>query len=283
MDSARTIEVKVYVDESLHEFLIAELADLGFESFVEEVDHLVAYIRARDWNDVARETIERWLAFHNQPVRVEEAVHEPVNWNQKWEETVKPVVVDRFLIKPTWADVPPDAEDKILLEIDPKMSFGTGYHESTRLALRFLPTHLNPGDRVLDAGTGTGVLAIAAARLGAESVFAFDIDSWSYTNALENVYLNHVAEKVVVRAGTIDSAPDEPFGLILANINRSVLIQMLPDLKRRLAPGGRLILAGLLESDRDLMLRHASHWALQPLDHASEGMWWAVVLVHEGS
>lgn len=281
MTSAHTIEVKVYVDDALHEFLIAELADLEFESFVEGDGFVLAYTRARDWNAVARETIERWLNFHNQPVQIEETDFEPENWNRKWEETIRPVVVGRFLIKPTWCDVPQEWADRILLEIDPKMSFGTGYHESTRLALRLFPDFIQPGARVLDAGTGTGVLAIAAARLGASSVFAFDVDEWSYTNAMENVYLNHVPDQVTVASGSLDVAPPGPYDLILANINRGVLIDMLPRFSEMLLPAGAVVLAGLLQSDRELMLRHAKAENLAPVREDFEGEWWSVVLQPE--
>lgn len=274
----RTIELKVYVDEALHELLIAELADLAFESFVEGENHILAYIRARDWNDVAREGVERWLRFHGLPVEMEERIYEPENWNQRWEETVKPVVLDRFVIKPTWADIPPDADGRILLEIDPKMSFGTGYHESTRLALRLLPDHMRPGINVLDAGTGTGVLAIAAARLGAAHVYAFDTDEWSYTNALENVFLNQVSDRVTVASGSLESVPVQQFALILANINRAVLVDMMSAFGQYLTPDGRIILAGVLESDRDLMIRNATHQGFESAQEATEGAWWAVVL-----
>ena len=279
MDSARTIEISLAVPDSLHELLIAELAELDFESFVEGDDSVSAYIRARDWDDVTRETVERWLISHHLDPVFGERVYEPENWNRKWEETVRPVAVGCFLIKPTWADVPPGAEDRILLEIDPKMSFGTGYHESTRLSLTLLPDFVRQGARVLDVGTGTGVLAIAAARLGAGSALAVDVDAWSYTNAMENVYLNGVAEIVTVASGSLELIPpDSRFDLILANINRSVLIEMLPEFQKRLAPGGHAILAGILTTDREILLRNAAHWALRPVREAEEGMWWAVCL-----
>ena len=283
MDSSRTIELKVYADEALHELLIAELSDLDFESFVEGENYLLAYIRARDWNDVAREVVERWQQFHGLPILMEERVYEPENWNRRWEETVKPVVVDRFVIKPTWCDTPPESEGRILLEIDPKMSFGTGYHESTRLALRLLPDYMRPGIHVLDAGTGTGVLGIAALRLGASDVFAFDIDEWSFTNAQENAYLNDVADRLTIASGSFETVPEREYGLILANINRNALIDMMPDFRRHLTRDGRIILAGLLQADREVLLRHAAEAGFHPVREATEGDWWSVVLEREAS
>src|SRR5690606_25997713 len=209
---------------------------------------------ATRWSDVRREQVERWLRAHDLPVAMEERIVAEENWNARWEETIRPLAVGRFLIKPTWADVPPEHADRLLLEIDPKMSFGTGYHESTRLALGFLPALVRGGERVLDAGTGTGVLAIAALKLGAASALGFDIDPWASVNATENAYLNGVADRFEVREASLDAVPETGFGLVLANINRNALLAMLPGFAAKLAPGGRLLLAGLLRTDREAML-----------------------------
>ncbi len=139
------------------------------------------------------------------------------NWNEQWEETISAQTIGRFYVKPTWdnSTVPPD---KILLEIDPKMSFGTGYHETTRLMLRFLPDVLEEGDHVIDAGTGTGILSIAAIKLGAKSAFAFDIDEWSINNTLENIILNGVSKKITVREGSSEVIlGEEKADVLLAN------------------------------------------------------------------
>ena len=115
------------------------------------------------------------------------------NWNSAWEETIRPIrVSERIVVAPTWHPFNGGPGD-IVLTIDPKMSFGTGYHESTRLLLGLMERHLRIGARVLDAGTGTGILAIAALKLGAASAIAFDIDEWSFVNAVDNTRLNGVA------------------------------------------------------------------------------------------
>lgn len=275
--------MRVTLDDDLHELLIAELSDLAFESFVQEEGCLLGYVQSRFWNDVSRESIERWLHAHGLHPRFEEREYEPQNWNRLWEETVRPLAVGRFLVKPTWSDLPPEAEGRIVLEIDPKMSFGTGYHESTRLALRLLPDQVRAGARVLDAGTGTGVLAIAAARLGAKDVFGFDSDPWSFVNATENVLLNRVESFVRVAEGSLETVPDGQFDLVLANINRNVLIEMMPFFARRLVEGGRAIIAGLLAKDAEVMRRHASHWGLIVEEELVEGEWWSAVLARPAS
>ncbi len=274
----KTVELVLDVPDRYHEVLIAELADLDFESFTEEDDRLRAYVPATRWSAVRREHVERWLRAHALPDAIEERLVRDENWNARWEETVRPLAVGRFLIKPTWAEVPPEHADKVLLEIDPKMSFGTGYHESTRLALRFLPGLVRGGERVLDAGTGTGVLAIAALKLGAASALGFDIDSWAQANATENALLNGVADRFAVREGSLDAVPEAPFDLAFANINRNVLVELLPGLAAKLAPGGRLVLAGLLHSDRDAMLDAARDAGLSLYDEATENEWWSLVV-----
>ena len=273
-----TVELTVYVQEEWQEFLIAELGDLDFVVFRQDDAAVNAYIPAPRWNDVKREHVEHWLRSHGLIVPVEESVIRSQNWNERWEETIQPVAIGPFLVKPTWADVPDAHRDKILLEIDPKMSFGTGYHASTRLALRFLPDLVNAGDHVLDAGAGTGILAIAAVKLGAEWAVAFDHDPWSQQNAVENFYLNAVDAKVAFRHGSIDQVPESSFDLILANINRSALLSMFSAFAQKIKLDGRIILSGLLGRDHDRLLAAAAEHRLAAVKEAAEGEWWTVVL-----
>jgi ribosomal protein L11 methyltransferase len=273
----RTLEVVVRLDESLHELLIAELADLDFEVFEEEGPVLKAYLPASRWDQVKREQIEGWLQRFGVTPVIEENEHEPENWNARWEETIRPISVGRFLIKPTWCEIPAGEENKILLEIDPKMSFGTGYHESTRLALRLMPEAVRAGDYALDAGTGTGVLIVAALRLGASGGIAFDTDEWAQDNAVENFVLNGVDSRVSFREGSMDVVPEEGFDVILANINRNILLEMMTDFATKLVPGGRLLLAGLLNTDRDIMVRRAVAHNFHLQREESEGEWWSAI------
>lgn len=278
----KTLALTVYLPDRYHEFLIAELADLDFDAFEEGDGQITAYAPAERWGDVRREHVERWLRRHDLPVRLEERLVRDENWNVRWEQSIQPLAVGPFLVRPTWQETPSQYVDKVVLEIDPKMSFGTGYHESTRLALRFLPGLVRGGERVLDAGCGTGILAFAVLKLGAGSALGFDIDPWAATNATENALLNGLADRFEVREGSLEVVPPEPFDLVLANINRNALLDLLPGLVERLAPEGRLVMAGLLREDRETMLKAAAEAGLALYDEATENEWWSTVLMRQG-
>lgn len=277
MTRSRTIEVAIPAPSDLQEYLIAELLELDFESFLQEDDALTGYIPPPRWNDVARDTIEHWLRANGIYEPIREQIIEPRNWNEAWEETIQPVSAPPFLIKPTWAAIPEGEEKRIVLEIDPKMSFGTGYHETTRLMLRMLPETVREEDVVLDAGTGTGVLAIAALRIGAASALGFDVDEWAFDNANENALINGVSDRFEVRIGDLDVVDDFAPDVILANIHLSVLIEMMPKFRSRLPDGGRLLLSGVLRTDREAMLASIAQNGFELVDEAFEGDWWALL------
>lgn len=256
------LKLTIRIPDDYHELLISELVELDFDGFEQLDNQLEAFITKSSFNDVNREYIEQLLIGlpGDNYIEMEEIREE--NWNETWEQTIQPQEIGMFYIKPTWSRSPVP-EERILLEIDPKMAFGTGYHATTRLMLEMLPG-LNPeGRTVLDVGTGTGVLAIAAAKLGASSIVAFDVDSWSVENAQENILINRVADRIEIRPGSIETVPEDTrWDLILANINRNVILELLPALASLLSDGGHLALSGLLAEDRDHVLRKAGEYAL---------------------
>lgn len=187
------IELRISIKDDFQELLIAELFDRDFEGFEQDDDLLVATIPANRFDDSKREEIERLvMALGTDSSILSEKVIGPQNWNEEWERTIQPQTIGKFFVHPTWKSHDGDLGDKIELMIDPKMAFGTGYHATTRVMLEWIPEVVQASDKVLDAGTGTGILGIAALKLGAESVFGFDIDEWSETNAKENILLNEV-------------------------------------------------------------------------------------------
>jgi ribosomal protein L11 methyltransferase len=272
-----TLKVVFHLNESLQELLIAELDERGFDSFEQVGGRLSAYARSQIWSDDIAEFLTSWLDERGvRPDFLMESIPEQ-NWNAEWESSLEPIDVGVFTIKPSWVELDTTAE-RIPVEIDPKMSFGTGYHASTRLVLRLLPAALKSGDRVLDAGTGTGVLAIASAKLGASSVFAFDHDRWSYINALENVRRNHVADVVQVALGDISCVPDESFDVILVNIHLSVIERMMPALIARGAPQSSMLVSGLLVEHRERMMQLAESVGLDIQGEVTEETWYAATL-----
>lgn len=274
-----TIELVIPVDPARHEALIARLEEYGFTGFQEGDGVLKAYIGAEDWSHGKSQYVRSWLARQGVEETAAEQRIPAQNWNARWEQSIQPITVGPFVVKPTWAAVPEDAPGRHVLEIDPKMSFGTGYHESTRLMLRFLPDLIQGGERVLDAGAGTGILAIAAVQLGADSVVAFDISAWAEENARENIALNDVADRIEVRQGTIDDVvPETGFDVILANIERDPLLALLPAFAEKRARGGRVALAGLTEDDEPQMRAAFADHGFSIEREARENDWWAVVV-----
>ena len=273
------IELRISIKDDFQELLIAELFDRDFEGFEQDDDLLIATIPSNRFDDSKREEIERILmALGTDSSILSEKVIGPQNWNEEWEQTIQPQTIGKFYVHPTWKSFDGDLGDKIDLMIDPKMAFGTGYHATTRVMLEWLPEVVNKDDKVLDAGTGTGILAIAALKLGAESAFGFDIDEWSETNAKENILLNNV-ENFKVKLGSTEVIPaDVKYDLILANINRNALIDLLPELTEKLSDNGKILLSGLLAEDENIIRDQDSVQKLNYIDTRQHGEWIAILL-----
>ena len=245
------------------ELLTARLNDTGFSGFLEDDKGLHCYISASLWSDRLLRDVESLVSVDplglSRIIGITEIPDQ--NWNERWEASIQPVnVTERMIITPSWHTIR-ESDGRIVLVIDPKMSFGTGYHESTRLVLRMLERSIVPGTTVLDVGTGTGILAIAAVKLGAASAIGIDIDEWSYTNGRENVDRNGLSGYIEIRIGSLDVVPESSFGIILANITRNAIVGLLPSLLKKLGNGGTLLLSGLLASEEETihtaLLRHA--------------------------
>ena len=208
---------------------------------------------------------------------IEESSIEEINWNEEWEKKINVIEVnDKIVIKPTFREYAPK-ENQLVITIDPKMSFGTGEHETTKLVLQLLDNHIGEAKRVLDVGSGTGVLGITASLFGADEVLGIDNDEWCIENGNENIALNNVASKVEVRLSEIGNVNDDPFDLILANINKHILLDIADSIFNLTIPKGIIILSGLLHTDREDIFNAYSKYGLKLLEEKQLGEWIALV------
>jgi ribosomal protein L11 methyltransferase len=253
-DTYLDIHIAVPPDEQLRELLPSAFADYPFEGFVEDDRGIHCFIKKDAWHGGAEQIIRDFADLYNiqfiEYLGTTEILHR--NWNEEWERTIQPIhVSDRFVITPSWHPV--EASGKSVIIIDPKMTFGTGYHETTRLMMRMMEQYVQPGAFALDVGTGTGILAIGAAILGARHVIGVDIDEWSLDNGIENAQRNNVRDKIDIRIGSLETVPEKDFDIILANIIRNTILALIDPMLEKLAPQGILLLSGLLSSDREII------------------------------
>ena len=242
-------------DEEFKETLSFRLHGLGFTGFLEDERGIHCYITKQSWNDVLHQDVLELLNTHTSHQMAISAIEEieDKNWNQQWEESIQPIdVTPTIVITPSWHPLPADTKKTVLL-IDPKMSFGTGYHETTRLMIRLVEKNVAPGSLVLDVGTGTGVLAIAAVKLGATRAIGVDTDEWCAMNGKENIELNRLVGQVEIRLGALDVVQEKGFDAILANITRGTIIDLLPSMLEKLSHRGIFICSGFMIEDREVI------------------------------
>jgi ribosomal protein L11 methyltransferase len=240
-------ELQVTLSADYADILMAELAALGFESFVETDEGLSAYISEPDFDEIAIQSVIDKYADQT-AIAYQINSLEKRNWNEEWERNYQPIeVLDRIRVRASFHE--PDAGFQYDIVINPKMSFGTGHHETTAMVLEHQLSVDAAGKTVLDVGSGTGILAILAAMQGAERVVAFDIEEWAIENARENAELNGCSQ-IEVFQGTIHEVnPAERFDIVLANINRNVLLEDIPVYVRLMKPESTLLVSGFYEQD----------------------------------
>jgi ribosomal protein L11 methyltransferase len=201
------------------------------------------------------------------------------DWHSAWKRYFKPFLIsERLLIRPSW-ETAALAPGQVEIVIDPKQAFGTGHHATTRCMLRLLEKYLRPGMRVIDAGAGTGILAIAAAKLQAGvQIVAFDIDPIAVEAAHENIHLNHAANSIKLYTGPLAALRPSPADLILANLQHQTLLALLPDFAKLLKSGGVLLLSGILENEGESIKIAAQHVGLKCLEILQEEEWLTIAV-----
>lgn len=242
------LEFKISCKEEYREILMAELANIGFDSFLETTAGFDAYIPQDDLNtQLWQEVIAQYQDVAE--IKIEEGILAKINWNEAWEKNYDPISVgDMVYVRATFH--PSRIEDhKHEIVINPKMSFGTGHHSTTYLMLEWQNEISHDNKKVMDAGSGTGILAIMAMKLGASLVTAFDIDEWSVDNGNENFEINGF-KNLSMQTGAIRSVNTEKaYDLILANINKNVLLDEMEVYAEKLFTKGQLLLSGFYETD----------------------------------
>jgi ribosomal protein L11 methyltransferase len=253
------------ISEEQSEMLIAQLSELGFDGFEEQENSLKAFTTEDQFPEEAiKEMLEKLHLTYSKEIIAAK------NWNEEWEKNFEPVLVDDFVaVRADFHEPIKNVQHEII--ITPKMSFGTGHHATTYLMMQQMGEIDFKNKTVFDFGTGTGILAILAEKLGAKAVYAIDNDEWSIENAEEN------AEKNNCRSLAFDLIDDpsgsESFDIILANINKNVIITYISVLSNRLHKDGQLLLSGLLIEDEEDILQIAKQLPLKHITTTHENKW----------
>ena len=253
------------ISQEQSDILIAQLSEIGFEGFEEEQNKLKAFITSQNFNDELLKDISTALQLDFSKTIIEET-----NWNQVWESNFDPVIVDDFVaVRADFHE--PVKGVQLEIVITPKMSFGTGHHATTYMMMQQMREIDFTNKVVFDFGTGTGVLAILAEKLGANQVLAIDNDNWSIENAKENIQRNNCNAITIGLANT--ASVNGKFDIILANINKNVILDNLEVLTRQLTAGGLLLLSGLLAEDEHDIIAKGQQLDLKLLSKQERHKW----------
>ncbi len=266
-------------NEDIHDVLAAVLAETGFDSFVpDETDESVlkAYVKVADFEEEELQAVLADFPIENTTITYSFTEAEDKDWNEEWEKNYfQPLVVDgRCVVSSTFHKDVPQAEYAIT--IDPRMSFGTGHHATTSQMISEILDNEMSGKDVLDMGCGTSILAILASMRGAKQCTAIDNDDWCVKNSLENIELNHIDNIEVLLGDASTLSAKGPFDVIIANINRNILLEDMHHYVARMKPGAILFMSGFYTEDVPAIRAEAERLGLQ-FDHARELNRWACV------
>jgi ribosomal protein L11 methyltransferase len=270
------LEFKISCSEPYREILIAELSEVGFDSFLETDVGVDAYIQEDALErPLYQEIIKKYQEAAS--IKVVEGKMDKINWNEEWEKHYHPITVsNQVYVRASFHVARPEFKYEIL--INPKMSFGTGHHATTFLMISHQLKLDHEGKRVLDIGAGTGILAIMAHKLGAKDIEAFDIDEWCVENGDENFKLNGIYHVHMGKGTVREINPRGEFDIVLANINKNVLLDEMELYGNLVKEGGNLLLSGFYEHDIPDILKKAKRFGLELEDEKTKDDWAALVL-----
>lgn len=272
MNNYLVIEFKVEPLQPTSDMLLAFLDSLGYDSFEETKTGIKAYIIEDDFNE---ERLEGLFLLKDPDYKIDYSVDrlENKNWNEEWETNYAPISInDQIYVRASFH--PAKADYPMEIVITPKMSFGTGHHQTTRLMARLMLTLDLEGKKVLDMGTGTGVLAIIAEKRGATEVTAIDNFEWAVENTRENAEQNN-CQRINAMLGDATALPGMTFDVVVANINRNVLLEDMKTYIDTLHPGATLLISGFFEDDFELLNSRATEYNAQLVNKVREDRWLA--------
>ncbi len=275
-------EVQIAFNKKNYEALYNSLYLEGIENILEEEGVLKIYFDAKDEDKI---TLIKQNLLENKIIKEKDFTSESFgnkNWNEEWEKTIEPVYIrDRIIIYPSWKKHElKDIENKILIEIDPKMSFGTGHNETTQLVLELMSDNIEGSEeKLLDYGTGTGILSIAGIKLGVKRAVAIDIDEDSLKNAKEYFEKNSVHERIKLVKANLSELEEDSFDIICANIIRSVIIENIEHITEKINMNGKLFLSGIMLSEDQEILEYLTQYEFEVVDISSKAEWIGIYAV----
>jgi len=268
------LDFEITPREPFAEILVAQLAEMEFESFTDTTTGIKAFIKAPLFDEDQLRKLHLIRSTGNCKIAFKKKLIPEQNWNSEWEKSFDPIIIDdKCVVRSPFHDKPPVEIYDIV--ITPKMSFGTGHHDTTFLMLSEMLDLNLKNKSVLDMGCGTAVLAILAEKMGAKNILAIDVDEWSYKNSIENIEQNN-CNRIKVKQGDAHLLKDNSFDVVLANINRNVLLDDMPDYANTLNNGGTILLSGFFKSDVPSILGKASLCGLQ-FDHEKTKNEWTLL------
>lgn len=270
-------QFKINPKEPATEILIAELGNLNFESFVETEEGLTAYIQKEDWHT---NLLDEVFILQSKEFNIVAEYSEiaQTNWNAEWEKNFNPIIVDDLVsIRAPFHNNPNVKYDIV---IEPKMSFGTGHHETTHMMVQHILQLKLENKKVLDIGCGTGILAIFAEMKGAKPIDAIDIDNWCYLNSIENAERNN-CNSISVYEGDASLLKNKNYDVIIANINRNILLNDINIYANCLSSGGILLLSGFYKEDFTIINKEAENQNLKLDGELTKNNWMSLKFVKQ--
>jgi len=279
-------EVKISFNDDTYDEIMNVLYLEGMENILEENGQLVIYLpedengNSKDQIAILRKSLEISGLTKNKDFS--SRLFDDRNWNDEWEKNIEPVYIgEKIIVYPSWKEKDlKNTKDKILIQIDPKMSFGTGHNETTQLVLELMSIYMKGNEeKLFDFGCGTGILSIAGIKLGAGSAVAVDIDEDSIVNAKEYAEINEVQDKIKFIKGSLKEASGNLYDIVCANIISGVLLENMENFSNMIDSGGKLFLSGILENESQDLLEHLTEYDFEIVDIQMSSEWIGIYAV----